>query len=112
MFILIKKKACIDSDEEDCIKEFARHLLADLKFGLLDMTVRYANFLDPRLKGVHLRETNKIENMLSSIERHLSSFDEEQDINENLTATQKLLQEEGPSSNSIAVTHKHPKTAK
>ena len=90
----------------------------------MELTVDYANFLDPRLKGVHLRENNQMETTVTSIGRHLSSFDEvtdgvegsditeEQDINENLTATQKLLQEEGPSSNSTAVTHKQPKTAK
>ena len=120
-------KEIINGDNEDCIKEFARHLLADIKnrfpkLGFHDLTVRYANFLDPRLKGIHLRETNELETTRADIERHLSTFDEgtegveegdeEKDINENLTATQKLLQVEGSSSTSVEMTPKYTKTAK
>ena len=119
-------KALEDSDVDDCVKEFARHLLTNLRtrfphFGLLDTMVAYSNFLDPRLRGVHLGEINELVSTIGNIERRISSMDPESDDegdniddtdgNDNLTPTAKLLKSRcssTPSSN-VSKKKKSPK---
>ena len=102
-------KALENSDVDNCVKEFARHLLTDLRtrfphYGLLDTMAAYSNFLDPRLRGVHLGEINELESTIANIERRISSMDLESDDegdntdhvddtdgNDNMTPTTKLL---------------------
>ena len=110
-------KDIIKDDGDENIKEFARHLLADIKerfpeFGLLDISCSYSNFLDPRLKGVHLEQTGNLGGTIKAIERHIAKFGEdgndevndvsdEKDDNDNmtLTPTAKLLQKKVSNSN-------------
>ena len=122
-------KDIIKDEGDENIKEFARHLLADIKerfpeFGLLDLCSSYSNFLDPRLKGVHLEQTGKLESTIKAIERHIAKFgedgndeandvSEEEDDNENmtLTPTAKLLQKKDSNSNTLESSSQTVKSA-
>ena len=83
--------------------------------------VAYSNFLDPRLRGVHLGEINELVSTIGNIERRISSMDPESDDegdniddtdgNDNLTPTAKLLKSRcssTPSSN-VSKKKKSPK---
>ena len=99
---------------DDVTKHFARNLLADLRqrfpnHGLDCLASCYGNFLDPRLKGIHLEEIGELHDYVEGITRNISTYDVEKegqddesdvsDVNENLTPTEKLLRKKNPAQN-------------
>ena len=84
---------------------FARRLRRSFQrrfpnFGLDDKTVGFANFLDPRLKGVHLEQCGKFEDYMEAVVRAIRGYEDPRDEHaeedfennrEKLTPTEKLL---------------------
>ena len=109
-------KDFIRSDVSDVVsKDFAKNLLADLRerfpnHGLDCLASCYGNFLDPRLKGIHLEEIGELHDYVEGITRNISTYEVEKeaeeddesivsDVNENLTPTEKLLMKKTPAQN-------------